>query len=197
MVNSKRAPRKTNQELNERIFSATINILNTEGYEQVTFNNIAKEAGTSRPVLYRHWDSAFELLLAAEDYFDDEEEDTFENLDFSDHSLRENLIVSLSHFDGSQSFLRAILIELGNDNPVVHKYFAGLHKQQLYIMERMLSAAQLKNEIKHTVTDNVKLLPFNLMLYQAMVDQNPVTKGWIENLVDTIVLPAIMDQQNK
>ncbi|GAY72403.1 TetR/AcrR family transcriptional regulator [Lentilactobacillus kosonis] len=196
MTDSKRAPRKTNKELNDQIFSAAINILNTEGYEQVTFNNIAKQAGTSRPVLYRHWGSAFELLLDAEEYFDDEEADTFENLDFSNRSLRENLVVSLAHFDGSQPFLRAILIELGNDNPVVHKYFDGLHQQQLYIMERMLSAAQLNNEIKHTVTDNVKLLPFNLMLYQAMVDQSPVTKDWIENLVDTVVLPAIMNQQD-
>lgn len=195
MATSKRAPRKTNRELTENIYRAAIELLNTEGYEKVTFNNIAQKAQTSRPVLYHHWDSAFELLLAAEDYFDDDEIDTFSDLDFSGVSLRDNLISSLSHFDGSQQFLRAVVIELGRDNPVVHKYFADLHKQQLYIMERMLSQAQLTGEIKHTVTDNVKLLPFDMLLYQAMVDQRPITEEYVTTLVDTIVLPAILAQQ--
>lgn len=197
MPTPKRAPRKTAKELNANIFAAAIAILNTDGYEQVTFNNVAQRAGTSRAVLYRHWQSVFELLLDAQDYFDDEEIDTFDDLDFAGHSLRDNLISSLSHFDGSQPFLRALLIELGQNNPVVHRYFDQLHKQQLYIMERMLSEAQLAGEIKHTVTDNIKLLPFDQMLYQAMVDQQPVTPMFIETMVDTIVLPAIMAQQGE
>jgi len=196
MAASKRAPRKTNEELTATIFTAAMAILNADGYEQVTFNTVAQRAGTSRAVLYRHWDSVFELLLDAQTYFDDDNPDTFANIDFSGQNLRTNLINSLAHFDGSQPFLRALLIELGQDNPVVHQYFDQLHQQQLFIMERMLSAAQLAGEIQHTVTDNIKQLPFDLLLYQAMVDQQPVTQTYIESLVDTVVLPAITAQQD-
>ncbi|KRM71813.1 TetR/AcrR family transcriptional regulator [Lacticaseibacillus brantae] len=195
MTAQERAPRKTNEELNTSIFSAAMMILNEEGYERVTFNNVAQRAGTSRAVLYRHWDSVFELLLAAQAHFDEGKPETFANIDFSSRNLRANLINSLKHFDGSQPFLRALLIELGQNNPIVHQYFNQLHQQQLFIMERMLSAAQLAGEIRHTVTDNIKQLPFDLLLYQAMVDQQPVTQTFIENLVDTVVLPAIMAQQ--
>lgn len=195
MTDKKRAPRKTTEELTLNIFKATIAILEDDGYEKVTFNNIARAAGTGRPVLYRRWQSAFALLLDAENYFDDTEIDSFADIDFTGKSLRENLITSLAHFDSSRQFLRAVLIELGNDNPVVHTYFAELHRQQLYIMERILSQAQLDGELNHTVTDTVKLLPFNLLLYQAMVDQQDVSTDFVTNLVDTVVLPAIYAQQ--
>ncbi|GEK28585.1 TetR/AcrR family transcriptional regulator [Furfurilactobacillus siliginis] len=195
MTEKKRAPRKTTAELTHNIFKAAIDILDNDGYEKVTFNNIARAAQTGRPVLYRRWQSAFELLLDAEDYFDDTEINDFSELDFTGKSLRENLITSLAHFDSSRQFLRAVLIELGNDNPAVHNYFAELHRQQLYIMERIISQAQLAGELHHTVTDNVKLLPFNLLLYQAMVDQQDVSADFVTHMVDTIVLPAIMAQQ--
>ncbi|GEP19736.1 TetR/AcrR family transcriptional regulator [Pediococcus argentinicus] len=195
MADKKRAPRKTNDELTQNIFKAAINILENDGYESVTFNNIAHTANTGRPVLYRRWNTPFELLLDAEDYFDDTEIDTFADIDFTGKSLRENLITSLAHFDSSRQFLRAVLIELGNDNPVVHNYFNDLHRQQLYIMERIISQAQLDGELKHTVTDTVKLLPFNLLLYQAMVDQKDVSVDFVTTLVDEAIIPAIMAQQ--
>jgi len=195
MATQNRAQRKTNEELNAAIFAAAMAILNESGYEHVTFNTVASRAGTSRAVLYRHWNSVFDLLLDAQAYFDESGPETFANIDFSQGSLRTNLINSLMHFDGSQPFLRALLIELGQNNPAVHQYFNQLHQQQLFIMERMLSAAQLTGEIQHTVTDNVKQLPFDLLLYQAMVDQEPVTQNFIETLIDTVVLPAIMAQQ--
>lgn len=196
MSDKKRAPRKTNRELTESIFKATVTILDTEGYENVTFNNIARLSGTGRPMLYRRWHTPFELLLDAENYFDDRNITSEADIDFSGRSLKENIIDSLAHFDSSRQFMRAVLIELGKNNPVVNEYFVKLHKEQLYIMERILSQAELDGEIKHTVTDNVKLLPFNLLLYQAMVNRNQLSLNYITDLVNTIVLPAIMAQQN-
>lgn len=193
---AERAPRKTNEELNHAIFQATIDLLNNEGYENVTFNNVAKAAGTGRPVLYRRWDSPFDLILEAEDYFSTDEIDSYDEIDFSGHTMRENLIDSLGHFNASPQFMRAFLFELGRETPSVKKFFNDMRKQNLYIMERLLSQAQLAGEINHTVTDDVKLMPINLLLYQAMIDQNEVSAAFVANLVDHVVIPAIMAQQN-
>ncbi|GKT04186.1 TetR/AcrR family transcriptional regulator [Furfurilactobacillus entadae] len=195
MTEKKRAPRKTNRELTETIFKTTTAILENEGYENVTFNNVARQSGVGRPVLYRRWQTPFELLLDAEDYFDDQDVDSFEDIDFSGHSLRENIINSLAHFDSTRPFMRAVLIELGKDNPVVNQYFNDLHQQQLTIMNGMLHQAIADGEISTPVTETVKLLPFNMLLYQAMVNQDGLSLTYITELVDTVVLPAIMAQQ--
>lgn len=199
MVNKKRAPRKTNEALNKAIFQATITLLNNEGYEAVTFSNVARLAKTGRPVLYRRWNSPFDLLLDAHNYFSEDEVDDYTNIDFSGATMRENLIRILSHFNASPQFMRAFLFELGQNTSAVQKFSNQMHQQNLYIMERLLSQAQLDGEIKHTVTDDVKLLPFNLLQYQAMMEPNGMTaesvQTFAESVVDHIVVPAILAQQ--
>lgn len=195
MPTKKRAPRKTNEELTHAIFQAAVDILNTDGYEKVTFSNVARRSHTSRAVLYRRWESPFLLLLEAEEYFSNDN-DSYDNVDFSGKSMRDNLISILEHFDASPQFMRAFLFELGQNTPSVRRFSDDLRKQDLYLMERLLSQAQLNGEIKHTVTDYVKLMPFNLLLYQAMVDQRELSSELIAEIVDSVVIPAIMAQQN-
>ena len=113
--------------------------------------------------------------------------------------MRENLIRILSHFNASPQFMRAFLFELGQNTSAVQKFSNQMHRQNLYLMERLLSQAQLDGEIKHTVTDDVKLLPFNLLQYQAMMTPNGMTpesvQTFAESVVDHIVVPAILAQQ--
>ena len=55
--------RRRGSELKEAIYKAAINILENEGYEKVTFQNVAKEAKTTRSVLYRYWYDVFDLIF--------------------------------------------------------------------------------------------------------------------------------------
>ena len=57
--------RRRGSELKEAIYKAAINILENEGYEKVTFQNVAKEAKTTRSVLYRYWNDVFDLIFEA------------------------------------------------------------------------------------------------------------------------------------
>lgn len=193
MANTKRN-RRSNEDIQKAIFESTLEIMNEEGFENVTFAKVAKRSGTNRPVLYRRWETPFELIYDAEQYSTDDV-DSFDDIDFSGKNMRENLIAILTHFDDSPEFMKAYLVELGRGTDSVNKLSKALQKQNLFIMERLLSQAQLDGEIKHTVTDYVKLLPFNLILYQAMIDKSKITKQLVVEIVDQVIIPAIMAQQ--
>ncbi|MHC9533556.1 TetR/AcrR family transcriptional regulator [Dellaglioa sp. L3N] len=201
MIDNERATRMTKKELTQAIFQSAITILNESGYENVTFSNVARLAKTGRPVLYRRWKTPFDLLLDAVTYFSEDEVTDYSSIDFSGETLRDNLISVLSHFDASPQFMRAFLFELGRDTPSVQKYSTQMRQQNLYLMEQLLSQAQLNGEIQHTVTDDIKLLPFNLLQYQAMMTPNDMTTQFVTDfavrIVDHIVLPAILAQQKE
>ncbi|QBO37471.1 TetR/AcrR family transcriptional regulator [Periweissella cryptocerci] len=196
MTDKKNTTRRSGEALTRAIYTAALDILNTAGFEKVTFANVARQAETARTVLYKRWDSPFAMLFDAVQYFSHDGSDDAPAVDFTGHTLRENLISIVNHFHVSNPFMRALLFELGRNSPEVQKIFEDMRQQELFYMERVLSQAQLTGEIKHTVTDYVKLMPFNLVLYQAIISQTDLTPGFGIELVDSVVLPAIMAQQN-
>ena len=64
-MEEKKVQRRRGDRLDAEIFRVTYRLLETEGYQAVTFARIAREAQTSRSVLYRHWDTPFDLVLDA------------------------------------------------------------------------------------------------------------------------------------
>ncbi|KRK48838.1 TetR/AcrR family transcriptional regulator [Secundilactobacillus kimchicus] len=190
-----RAPRKTNQELLHDIYSATHELLKTEGYPAITFSRVAKMAHTGRPVLYRRWNSPFSMVVAAEEYMNNESDDYYESVDYSGHTLRENLIATISHFNGSPEYIKAFLIELGKGSADVMTFMADMQKQNIRIMDRIFAQAQVTGEIQRSTTEYVKLLPFNLLMHQVMMTQDGLDDRFVAEMIDTVVLPAIMAQQ--
>ena len=54
--------RRRGDNLETTIYNVALNILERDGYDNTTFAQIAREAKTSRSVLYRRWDTVFELV---------------------------------------------------------------------------------------------------------------------------------------
>ena len=77
--------RRRGDDLENTIYAATLKILARDGYEKTTFAQIAREAKTSRTVLYRRWDTIFELVHDAIEH------------DVPEMRL-ENLLYDRSHF---------------------------------------------------------------------------------------------------
>lgn len=95
-----------------------------------------------------------------------------------------------------RTYNRAILGEVSKENNQdVTTFLAQLKQSNLFIMERILSKAQLNGEINNTTTDLVKLMPFELLRYRFLISDEPITDDFIAEVVDEIVLPAIMQQQ--
>ncbi|PWF99674.1 TetR/AcrR family transcriptional regulator [Levilactobacillus bambusae] len=193
----KRTPRKSNRELMQAIYGAALTILTEAGYDHVTFSSVAKRAKTARAVLYRRWQSPFALLYDAVQYFSDAQDETPESVDLTAHSLRDNLVyavgrlrTSFQFFGTDYQFMQAFLAELSRKTPQINQIMADLRRQNLYWMDRILAQAAATGEINHPVTDDVKLVPFQLILFQAMTDPEKITDTYVENLVDQVVLPA-------
>ena len=55
--------RKRGNTLVESIFEAAVRLIKEVGYANLTFQQIAKAAKTSRSVLYRRWANMFDLLM--------------------------------------------------------------------------------------------------------------------------------------
>jgi AcrR family transcriptional regulator len=192
--------RRTGEELTDAIYDAALTVLNQLGYEKTTFATIAKEAGTSRTVLYRRWDSPKDLLIDAVHTKGKVLGTSVRDGNYDTGSLRGDLFKLCNEYRLAfnrinRDFFHALLSE--PDGSKTFQMFANNHVSNLYVVDRIFAKAQLRGEVTVAITDNVKLLPFKLMRYELIASAGPVPKSIIPQILDEIVLPAIMAQQNK
>lgn len=57
--------RPRSRQIDDALITATLEILNEQGYPGVSLEAVAKRAGTSRPAIYRRWSGRTPLVLAA------------------------------------------------------------------------------------------------------------------------------------
>ncbi|ROR73326.1 TetR/AcrR family transcriptional regulator [Bogoriella caseilytica] len=57
--------RPRDRSIDDAVLTATLEILNEQGYAAMTFEGVARRAGTSRPAIYRRWPGRPALALAA------------------------------------------------------------------------------------------------------------------------------------
>jgi AcrR family transcriptional regulator len=60
-----RAGRPRDREIDAALLKATISVLKESGYGGLTFEKVAREAGTTKPSIYRRWPTRQRLVLAA------------------------------------------------------------------------------------------------------------------------------------
>lgn len=63
-VDSNRAQRMPRDERRSQLLSAAVEIFGARGYHAASMDEVAEAAGVSKPVLYQHFPSKFELYLA-------------------------------------------------------------------------------------------------------------------------------------
>ena len=64
-THARRRPGGRSQDVANRVFAATIDILTAKGYGALNFQDIAQKADVSRTTLYRRWPTKAELVLEA------------------------------------------------------------------------------------------------------------------------------------
>ncbi|WP_214401301.1 TetR/AcrR family transcriptional regulator [Pseudonocardia lacus] len=84
--------------LDEAIILATRARLVRDGYSRMTLGDIAADAGTSRPTLYRRWSTKFELVADALDYGFRKQRDQYD-IDLSSLAPREALVEAVRRVD--------------------------------------------------------------------------------------------------
>lgn len=189
--------RRRGTELTAAIYQATREILENEGLSALTFPKVADAAGTSKPVIYRRWDSPFSLAIAAvQDKIKRENHGRMDELKLTGQSLRADLqqllqrfIISMNAF--GQSYTSTFFSGMSRQqNAAIQKMIDDATVIDINALDRVLERAQARGELVTTdMSDELKLLPFDWLRYHLFINQS-VTEVNLTALIDDVLIPV-------
>lgn len=189
------AERRRGEALEVAILEAASEILSTEGYEQMTFQNVAKRARTSRTVIYARYQHKFELLHALAQYrFKQAYGGNLLELVVEQGTLREDLLAVLKLY---QQFLdsvgpelvSAILYELSQNNESLRALSIRGQEGNVEMMKKIMGFAKRRGEVNAEFSVMQMSLPFDLLRYENMIRGGRVTEEYLGQFVDEVLMP--------
>lgn len=189
--------RRRGSELKNAIYAAAVELLENDGYEKVTFQNVAKKAKTTRSVLYRYWDDVYQLIYEAARHHIEADPDwqgTVIDASFNSGSLRQDLIDMLvfmreNAYRFPKGFLAFVNFQQAQGRNLFDSQLPQITTGNIVIIERILARAQERGEAKENIGEMAKLLPFQISRYHFMVENNPLDASEIAKFVDEVLLP--------
>ena len=163
--------RRRGDELKKAIYKAAVHILENEGYEKVTFQNVAKEAKTTRSVLYRYWDEAVRFNISQ----NPEWRGNVIDQEINSGSLRQDLIELLTFMRENfklypKGLLAFVSFMQSQGKNVLESTVGNVLPSNLIIMERLLARAQERGEAREKIGQTAKLLPFQMTRYHMLLE---------------------------
>jgi AcrR family transcriptional regulator len=193
-----KSTRRRGDALTESIYNATEEVIKEVGYANLTFQQIARAAKTSRTVMYRRWETPFDLIREIMVYklnvLDDELIDKIEDTG----SLREDLLQLLTLYEGLHTavgpeIMNALLFELGQNNEKFLQIAANAKAKNISVMRKLLGFAKARGEKIKEVSDTTLILPFNLVRTEYLQHKGHVNANQRKLWVDEILLPVFTD----
>lgn len=188
--------RRRGEQLETAILEAAMEILTTEGYEQLTFQNVAKKAKTSRTIIYGRYSSKVDLLHALVRYQSQSLHGGGSLIDLIEDrgSLRADLLAMLAQYHQFQEMAgavltHAILFELSQGQEQFRGLFDRAYRGNIEGMQKIQEFARRRGEIRHKFTDMQMSLPFDLLRFEKIVRGGAVTETYLTRLVDEVLLP--------
>ena len=183
--------RRRGKVLETAIFEIVLRELAETGYVNFSIERVAARAGTSKPVIYRRWPTrarlAYAALRANRPIVSGEAPDT--------GTVRDDVMVILQRVSEmvdelSPEVTFGLIAELIHESE--SSLFAEVHELNAKIMMKILTRGAGRGEIAaEKLTPRLTALPFDLVRYQLMVLQQPLSTQDIEEIVDRIFLPLV------
>jgi len=191
--------RRRGDVLIDSIYDATLEIIKEVGYANLTFQQIAQVAKTSRTVLYRRWATTFDLIREIWVYkwtmtlggeLIDRIEDT--------GSLRGDLLLLLTLYQSvyaeiGPEIMNAVLFEIGQNNKRITEIKINATDKNILTMRKLLGFAKARGEKIKEVSDISLTLPFELIRIKYMMSKDLVDAEQLKLLVDEILLPVFKE----
>jgi AcrR family transcriptional regulator len=177
--------------LESAIFEVVLQELSETGYVNFSIERVAARAGTSKPVIYRRWPTRARLVYAAlranRPVFSSDTPNT--------GTVRGDLMVILCRVSEMVDELRPEVI-FGLIAELLHEsdssLFAEVHERNAKMMTQILTRGVGRGEIAaEKLSPRLAALPFDLVRYQLMVLQQPLSAQDIEEIIDRIFLPLV------
>lgn len=191
-----REPKQTRRrgaELENALLDAAWTELVRVGYDELTFDAVAKAASTSRAVLWRRWPVKPDLVRDALRHMLQNEPLSVPDTG----SLREDVIAALTDLNRRRIRLGTVLVSrLGSYYEETNSTFSDLRDLVLgsgtsrvdIIMRNAAERGEISREVVGT---RVSRVPFDLFRYEALMTQKPVAHETITEIVDEVFLPMV------
>lgn len=185
--------RRRGTELEQAILDAAWAELSEVGYTALTIEAVAKRAGTSKPVIYRRWQSRAALVIAA-------------------WARRQPIDEAIPHLGSLRADLLWLFSRIAmRMDAMMSQTIAGVmaeafkHPEVQALLRDRLDSAPLTTSV-WTIVDNaisrgelepvllpprVLRLPLDLLRAEAMLCGSPLPNETIETMVDDIYLPLL------
>ncbi|MFT8342568.1 MAG: TetR/AcrR family transcriptional regulator [Clostridium beijerinckii] len=196
MRESDKNTRKRGDMLNESIYEATVEIIKEVGYANLTFQQIAQRAKTSRTVLYRRWNTTYDLIREIMVYkfnaaLDGELIDKIEDTG----SLRGDLLYLLTIYQRVYTYvgleiMNALIFEMSQNNEKLDEVKINATEKNIITMRALLKLAKARGEQIKDVSNQTLSLPFDLIRMEYIMYNNMVDAERLKLLVDEILLPV-------
>lgn len=196
MKEPERNTRRRGDILIESIYAATVELIKEVGYANLTFQQIAQTAKTSRTVLYRRWDTTFDLIREIMVYkatmvFDGELYDIVKDTG----SLRGDLLLLLTIYhrfytEVGSEIMNAFLFEMSQNNKKISNIKINAEEKNILTMRKLLGFAKARGEKIKDVSNDALTLPFDLIRMGNIMRKDVYDEKRLELLVDEILIPV-------
>jgi AcrR family transcriptional regulator len=189
--------RRRGAELERAILDAAWEQLIAEGYEHFTIDTVAARAQTSKPVLYRRWNTREDLLRA-----------TVRHRGAADSppspdtgTLRGDLLALLTHANTNHNPMVALVSGMlgsyyNQTSPTPAELRDAFLSQRGSAVEQVVNRAVERGEIDPArLTPRIINLPFDLFRHEMMMTLKPVPDHVLRQIVDDIFIPLVTTQR--
>ncbi|WP_331769321.1 TetR/AcrR family transcriptional regulator (plasmid) [Embleya sp. NBC_00888] len=185
--------RRHGAELKAALLDATWAELREHGYAALTFAGVAQRAGTSRPVVNRHWDTREALVRDAIT----RASDRFSLVDPDTGSLAEDTVALLEQLNGAftvfavtmTAHLAAYFEETGTTPAELR---TSVIDQRWALIESVTHRAVERGEIDGAkLTPRIARLPYDLLRHEVLMNLKPMSPPAIREIVETIFIPLV------
>lgn len=186
--------RRRGKALENDILTATLDLIESTEYENITMDMIAKNAHTNKSVLYRRWESKADIILAAlrtqmgsvqlevpdTGSIHDDLIALFDQLiDLLKKMNYDHLAGLMMERLGSMS-IADFFRQLGSNNYVTH------------LIQQVMEEGQARGEIDLTVVDGQLLnLPVYLIMDTLFSQEATLTQKRMHWMVDSVMMPVL------
>lgn len=189
--------RPRDNQRDDAIQNAAIELMQEVGYERCTIEAIATRAHASKATIYRRWNNKQELILSAVTRH------TFcSPPEIDSGNLRDDLIEMISdrikNLKGPDGAVVSVLLTAAKNDPELGKLIptsirASQDDSVMHIIERGIKRGEISKDANIDLL--LEILP-GIFTYRIFMTHQPVNRKFIEQLVDGILIPSLQNQLN-
>lgn len=192
-----RSGRRRDPSVDDRVLTATLELLIDGGFEAMTMEAVATRAGTGKAGIYRRWgtkqilvvDAVLRSGLGAPDLVGPDS-----------GSLRHDLAAIVGSETAKATaektrLLQGLLIVIREDAKLRQVVLDALIEPRVTAIRTALRRARERGDISPSVDiETLAVVLPSMLFYRLLVSREPVTRAWQHEIIDGIIAWAVADR---